>query len=319
APRPLPQGAGGWKNVTANVGGETWGYAGVTLLAGVPDRDEILAGVSEQGLWSSLDGGATWKKLGGDIKNRPHLILFDPKNPRTFWTSGCYGAGIWRTMDGGATFKRLGKLDHVDGIAVDFTDPARRTMLAGLHEQERSLQMSTDGGEKWEKIGDRLPEDSNFSTDPIILDSKTFLINTAGWRQGKTGGIYRSLDAGHTWSRVSDIGPSGRWLVSGSTIFWPALWGSGLVKGTEKGNAWAKLGGPAKSCPIALPGGRIVALTDQQLYLSKDEGASWEKLGDPLPIKAGGVTYSPKRKALYVWRSSDKKSTDAIFRWEMTE
>ena len=47
----------GWKNVTGGVGGETWGYAGVTLLAAVPDRDEVLAGVSESGLWSSVDGG----------------------------------------------------------------------------------------------------------------------------------------------------------------------------------------------------------------------------------------------------------------------
>ena len=73
----------GWKNVTGGVGGETWGYAGVTLVAAVPDRDEVLAGVSESGLWSSVDGGETWKKLGAQdrepIKHRPHQIVFDPK------------------------------------------------------------------------------------------------------------------------------------------------------------------------------------------------------------------------------------------------
>src|SRR5687767_15199088 len=123
--------AGGWKNVTAGVGGETWGYAGVTLLAAVPDRDEIIAGVSEQGLWSSADGGATWKKLAAQdrdqIRHRPHQIVFDPKNSRTFWVSGCYGPGIFRTTDGGASFRRLGSVNHVDGVAVDFSDPARRT------------------------------------------------------------------------------------------------------------------------------------------------------------------------------------------------
>lgn len=87
----LAQDEPAWKNVTSNVGGETWGYAGVTLLAAVPDRDEILAGVSEQGLWSSVDGGATWKKLGGpEIKHRPHQILFDPKRK-------CFYA--WRSSD----------------------------------------------------------------------------------------------------------------------------------------------------------------------------------------------------------------------------
>ena len=315
---------GGWKNVTAGVGGETWGYAGVTLLAAVPDRDEIIAGVSEQGLWSSADGGATWKKLGAQdrepIKHRPHQIVFDPKNSRTFWVSGCYGPGIFRTTDGGASFRRLGNVNHVDGVAVDFSDPARRTLLTGLHEQIRSLHASFDGGETWEKIGDRLPEDSNFSTDPIILDSKTFLINAAGWVKGKSWGIFRSVDAGKTWSKVSDSGPSGRAVVtSGGSIFWQPTWSSGLVRSSDKGATWAKIGGPAKSNAIELPGGRLVVLADQQLFVSKSDGTSWEKLGDPLPIKAGGVVYSAKRRALYAWRSSEKKVADAVFRLDAIE
>jgi photosystem II stability/assembly factor-like uncharacterized protein len=319
---PSPQ--GGWKNVTAGVGGETWGYAGVTLLAAVPDRDEIIAGVSESGLWSSTDGGGTWKKLGAQdrepIKNRPHQIIFDPKNSKTFWISGCYGAGIFRTTDGGASFRRLGKLDHVDGIAVDFSDPARRTLLTGLHEQARSLQMSRDGGETWEKIGDRLPEDSNFSSDPLILDSKTFVVNAAGWMKGKAWGVYRTSDAGKTWAKVSELGPGGRALAtSGGSIFWQTMWGGGLAKSTDKGATWSKIAGPAKTNAIEIPGGRIVAIADQQLFVSKNDGASWEKLGDPLPIKAGGVVYSPKRHAFYVWRSSDKKAADAVFRWDFSE
>ena len=314
----------GWKNVTGGVGGETWGYAGVTLVAAVPDRDEIIAGVSESGLWSSVDGGETWKKLGAQdrepIKHRPHQIVFDPKNSRTFWVSGCYGAGIFRTSDGGGTFHRLGKVQHVDGVAVDFADPARRTLLTGLHEQARSLHQSRDGGETWEKIGDRLPEDSNFSTDPIILDSKTFLINTAGWMKGKAAGIYRSSDGGAGWSKVSELGVGGRALVaSGGSILWQSVWGGGLVRSTDKGLTWTKIGGPVKSSVIEIPGGRLVGHADQQLYLSKNDGTSWEKLGDPLPAKIGGVVYNNKRKAFFAWRSSEKKVADAIFRWEAAE
>ena len=313
-----------WKNVTPGVGGETWGYAGVTLLAAVPDRDEIIAGVSESGLWSSSDGGSTWKKLGAQdrepIKNRPHQITFDPKNSKTFWISGCYGAGIFRTNDGGASFHRLGKLDHVDGIAVDFSDPARKTLLTGLHEQARSLHVSHDGGETWEKIGDRLPEDSNFTSDPLILNSKTFVINTAGWMKGKSWGVYRSVDSGKSWSKVSDSGPAGRGLTTADgSIFWQLTWGVGLIKSADQGATWAKIAGPAKTNAIEIPGGRIVAIADQQLFVSRDDGTSWQKLGEPLPIKAAGVAYSAKRHAFYIWRSSDKKATDAVFRWDSTE
>jgi photosystem II stability/assembly factor-like uncharacterized protein len=314
----------GWKNVTGGVGGETWGYAGVTLLAAVPDRDEVLAGVSESGLWSTTDGGETWKKLGAQdrepIKHRPHQIVFDPKNPRAFWVSGCYGAGIFRTTDGGGAFYRLGKVQHVDGVAVDFTDPARRTLLTGLHEQTRSLHVSRDGGETWEKIGDRLPEDSNFSTDPIILDSKTFLINTSGWAKGKTPGIYRTSDAGATWTKVSEFGAAGRSLVtSGGTILWQSVWGGGLLRSADKGATWSKLSGPVKSSVIEISGGRLLGHADQQLYVSKNDGTSWEKLGEPVPVKIGGVVYDAKRRAFFVWRSSEKKVADAIFRWDAGE
>ena len=37
--------------------------------------------------------------------------------------------------DGGKTFQRLGNLTHMDGIGVDCTDPQRKTLVVGLHEQ----------------------------------------------------------------------------------------------------------------------------------------------------------------------------------------
>src|SRR5476649_1741455 len=98
--------AGTWLNVTSNVGGEKWGAYGVTYMKAVPGMDAVIAGVSERGLWATGDGGANWKKMGGDeIKNRPGQIVFDPKNVNTFWVSGCYGDSPFKSEDGGRTFK----------------------------------------------------------------------------------------------------------------------------------------------------------------------------------------------------------------------
>jgi photosystem II stability/assembly factor-like uncharacterized protein len=316
--------AEGWLNVTNNVGGEKWGYAGVCTMAAVPGRDEVIAGVSEAGLWSSTNGGATWKKLGADdkvqIKNRPYQIVFDPKDASIFWVSGSYGAGIFKTTDGGKTFQQLGKLGHVDGIGVDFTDPERRTLLVGLHEQERSLHKSTDAGATWQKIGDKLPEDTNFSTDPIVLDAKTFIVNTAGWKPKRSWGVYRTEDGGETWAKVSDAGPNGRPLVaSDGALYWQALWGQGIIKSTDKGRTWTRLGGPVKVNPAEIPGGKLVAPVERQLHVSADGGKTWNPLGDPAPFKASGVVYSEKRKCFYIWRSTEKKVADAILRLDVKE
>jgi photosystem II stability/assembly factor-like uncharacterized protein len=308
-----------WLDVTNKVGGEKWGAYGVTYMKAVPGSNEVIAGVSERGFWSTTDGGATWKKLG-DIasKMRPGRIVFDPKTPSIYWVSGCYGDAPFRTDDGGKTFQRLGKLAHADGVAIDFADPERKTLLLGLHEQSQSLQLSTDGGNSWKKIGDKLPADSNHSTDPIVLDSKTFLINTAGWKQKATLGIYRTEDAGETWTKVSTFGPQGAPLVaSDGSIYWQRLWNGGLLKSADKGKTWTEVSKAMKGTPIELPGNRIAGLTDKQIFVSSDGGANWTPLGPPAPFKPSGITYCEKTKSFYAWRLSENmnRATPSIARW----
>jgi photosystem II stability/assembly factor-like uncharacterized protein len=313
--------AAGWANVTGNVGGATWGAYGVTYMHAVPDSHEVIAGVSERGLWITGNRGETCRKLGGEeMKFRPGRIVFDPKRPSVFWVSGCYGDAPFKTEDQGKTFQRLGKLAHADGVAVDFTDPQRKTLLLGLHEQSQALQLSIDGGNTWSNIGDRLPADSNHSTDPIILDSKTFLINTAGWKPKATLGIYRTEDGGQTWAQVSTYGPQGPALVaSDGAIYWQRVWGGGLLKSTDRGKTWKQISQVVKDNPIELPGGRLAGLADRQVLVSADGGLTWAKLGPPAPVKPNGITYSEKGRCFYAWRLSDnlKRELQSIVRLDV--
>ncbi len=313
-----------WVNVTNNVGGGTWGYAGVCTIACVPGADEVIAGVSEKGLWSSTDGGQTWTPLGGDgpakITNRPYAILFDPKDAKTFWESGNYGPGVFKTTDGGKTFERLGPIVHVDGLAIDFADPERKNLLIGLHEKIRSVTRSSDGGKTWRNIGEGLPERSNHSTNPILIDAKTYVVNTAGWQQGHSQGIYRTEDAGQTWQQVSEIGTAGTPLAaSDGTIYWAILWDRGLLKSTDKGKTWTEVPGPVKKTPIELPGGRLVAPVGSQLYLSTDGAATWKPCSPPMPFAPGAWAYNEKRNAFFISRMTDKKSDLAIARYDLPE
>jgi photosystem II stability/assembly factor-like uncharacterized protein len=290
-------------------------------MAAVPHSNAVIAGVSESGLWQTTDEGKTWAKLGGnEIKNRPDRIVFDPTNPAIFWVSGCYGDSPFQTDDGGKTFQRLGNLQHSDGIAVDFSDPQRRTLLLGLHEQSQSLELSTDKGMSWTKIGSHLPPDSNHSSDPIIINSKTFLINTAGWKQNASQGIYRSEDGGETWTSVSSSGPAGQALVtSDGAIYWQRIWGGGLLKSTDAGKTWKQVSKTIKSNPVEMPGKRLAGTNGNQIYVSSDGGENWEAVGPKIPFNPNGIIYSDKGQSFYAWKLSDnmKRPPASIVRWSM--
>ena len=299
----------------------------MTTLASIPNSNEIIAGISESGLWATADSGKTWRKLGEKdavpIENRPYQIVFDPKDPKTFWESGNYkGPGIFKTADAGQTFTPLGKVTHVDGVGIDFTDPDRKTLVIGHHEQDRAVEKSTDSGQTWQKVGDKLPEHINFSNDVIVLDSKTYLVNAAGWKQenGKPlpFGIYRTEDAGGTWTKTSDSGPDGPACVaSDGAIYWQTLWGAGLIKSADAGKTWQKLPGPVKSNPIEIAPQKLVSARGKSAFCVSRRRQNLGKI-------RAGITLQVKRHRLQCQdpvdlrlASTEAKEDNVIVRWDM--
>ncbi len=319
--------ASSWKPVNGKwEGGST---AAIWIMAGWPGKDEVVASTRGNGLWSSTDRGATWRRMGQPGKTPPNAgeavqIVFDPKDPNTMWASGMYNFGVWKTADGGKTFTHLSNNNHVDGFAVDFTDPERKTQLMGLHEQEHSLHESTDGGATWTKIGDKIPEGTAFSTNPIILDAKTWIINSSGYKKGEEWGIFRTVDGGQTWTNVSKEGASGSpTITSKGTIFWYVLWDQQIIKSDDQGKTWQRVKGAARGNVIEVRPDRLVALGGNrkaQLYVSKDDGATWTPFGDPLPFKAHGFTYDAAGKCFFAWpeRNGNGPLKDGeIIRWDL--
>ena len=154
----------------------------------------------ERGVYQSVDGGTTWKKVLFKTSDPDNVgaidLAVDPKNPRVLYASlwatrrppwavyaptNLPGGGLYKSNDGGDTWKQLaGGLPTDDfvgkiGIAVSPSNPAR--LWAVVDDTGRAVPFGFGGG----------PSGGS----------------TAGSGARPDGGVYISDDAGDTWKLVN--------------------------------------------------------------------------------------------------------------------
>jgi hypothetical protein len=307
-----PVNPGEWAKAASNLTTLNSECGNLSTLASKPDEDLLIAGIAQNGLWSSKDGGVSWQAMGSGagsdkITNRTSAIVFDPDHVDQFWESGIYNEnGVYQTSDGGQTFKKQGSVTHSDSVSIDFSDSNRKTLLAGGHEQARTVNRSTDGGATWAPIGSALPDATN-CTLPLVIDAMTYLVGCGGYGGGPVG-IYRTVNGGTSWAEASKSGGGARALVaSDGSIYWSTPNGS-LTHSVDHGQTWQDVAGAGTlnwTSPVELPDGRLAALGQNGVLVSADSGKTWQKVTKDLPYNdARGVLYSKYQKAFFIWRFS---------------
>jgi hypothetical protein len=318
-----------WVDATANLTGMESYCGNLSFVSARPDRDQVLAGVAGQGLFSNDPGSSEWVPFGRDsgsasLNHRTSSIVYDPGDPARFWESGYYGLGappdtsaasVNRTDDDGATFVGLGRVPPADRVSVDLTDPDRRTLLAG-NRGETKVFRSTDGGATWADISDGLPTDLGEASFPHVLDARTYLLGTHKGDKGADAspGIWRTVDGGATWTKVFEPGVAGPPLASADGNLYWVLDDGGVISSADGGVSWTPLsgrgptgGGPSgdarRARIIELPDGNWVSMSDNVVVVSRDHGASWRGVGPRLPFAPAGFTYSDIRNAVYAWQN----------------
>jgi photosystem II stability/assembly factor-like uncharacterized protein len=250
------------------------------------------------------------------IANLPMSLTFDPEHPATWWENGIYTEGLYRTDDDGVSFRRLGTITMVEAIGIDMSDPARSTILAGIHEREQ-MSLSRDGGETWTDISASLPAGFGQAVGVIVSDASTFVVGT---RFGEQAGVYRSTDGGASWTMVQ-AGAVRLTPVSAKdgTTYWARDDGS-VISSADRGTTWTVVANADQGVGypiVALDDGRLAAPQGSGLIVSTDRGATWAPTGPEFPYQILGMTYHPTRKAFFAWRNAcaDVAATEPIVRW----
>lgn len=265
--------AGDWVNISANTTAPLkTGYGGPTAGV-VVDRasGDVFMVISDQGLWRSTDQGATFarcdgKAIGGRCETG-WALQADPTGKRL----ACfmiYGDSAV-TLDGGKTWRKF-KTSHLDFGSVAWGDPDQR-MLAIRHEKDGLLTTSGDGGTTWTDL------EKGFS-GVGVFDHTTFVATKL-----KEPGIFRSTDAGATWTQVYAETPSAATPVVFEGVgYWAT--GKGLLISEDKGATWSGLGSAldATHGPIFDTAKHFVVVGKSGFSETKDGGQTFRHVA-PLP------------------------------------
>ena len=274
------------------------------------------------GMYKSTDAGKTWTHLGLRDSQQIARVEVDPKNPNRLFVAVLghpYGPneerGIFRSTDGGASFQKVLYRDENTGgkdVDIDPSNPdvVYATMLEGRQGPWENgawsgpggVFKSTDGGSTWKPLTRGLPDPVG-NAELTIAPSKperVYAYATAAAPEGGRGGgrgrggaggaasapIYRSDDAGETWTAVSSdtrVGTSNEAsiCVDPKNPDWLIVTSQVTYKSEDGGKTWLPFKGA--------PGGDdyqyawinphntniILAAADQGAVVSLDKGLSW--------------------------------------------
>ena len=179
------------------------------------------------GIYKSTDAGKTWTNTGLKEGQQIGGLAIDPTNENRVFAAVLghpYGAnverGVFCTLNGGKTWEKVLYIDENTGavqVAIDPQNPQiiYADMWAGRqgpwengawNGTTSGLFKSVDGGKNWKKLEKGLPTTAQglsrigFTIAPTNPNRLYATVEAPP----QYGGIFRSDDAGETWSRLSD-------------------------------------------------------------------------------------------------------------------
>ena len=230
----VSHGYGMWKSTDA---GKTWTHIGLSDSRRIPririhpnDPDVVYAAVlghlfgpnQERGVYRSLDGGNTWKRvLFVDEEVGAVDLILDPGNPRilfaTTWRvkrtpysleSGGDGSGIWKSTDAGENWENITRhpglpqkdIIGICGVTVSPVDSNR--VWVSVEANGGGLFRSDDAGRTWKRINSerklrqRAWYYSRIYAGPDNVD-EIYVLNVRFWRSIDGGKSFASIRTPH--------------------------------------------------------------------------------------------------------------------------
>jgi photosystem II stability/assembly factor-like uncharacterized protein len=293
-----------------------WGLTSgrINAAAVSPSNPQVvLVGAATGGVWRSTDGGQTFTPASDDqVDLAVGAIAFAPSDPSTVYAgmgdndNGYAGTGVLKSTDGGQTWARVSNSTLpptavINALAVDPTNP-NRVYVAQPANLDTATDvaspggffLSADGGVNWAKtLGGNARDVAIQPSNP-----QTLYVGMRAVDGGGAPGVYKSTNAGQTWSLVytSPYGSSTRDVRLAVT--------------------------PADPSRLYVYTGKTSGTAEVRVEMSADGGATWTGRGPAPGVDTGQFGYntyiqaSPADAAtLYLGSRDIYKSTDGGITW----
>ncbi len=308
----------------------------LSLAVDAEKPDRIFASACS-GIYSSDSGGAQWKKIAGIpySSRRTYALRQDRHAPLDLYAGT--NEGFWTSKDGGDSWNRTTAADlTINAIAiVSEREGARggeaphRRIIVGSEQQ--GILVSDDGGAHLRRSNDGFVHQRIVSIASGGSGAKSVAIAI----EDSDTPAQISDDDGNTWKVMGNNADA---IGVAAIVTTPDGWrgilsGGGLARFNRGGNSWSRhgvlAGGGAftsKVQELAFSDTGWYAATDDGLFASSNEGASWTKISfgpTDLPVRSvqtnasgnliwlassRGMVYSEDSGKTWTWHDLDLQS-----------
>jgi len=212
-----------WRNIGPFRGGRS-----VTSTGVVGKPHTYYMGSTGGGVFKTTDDGITWKNISdgffktGSVgaiavaESDPNIVVVGMGEHAARGVMTSMGDGVYKSMDAGKTWSHLGldKTRHISDVVIHPTNPNIIYVTAQgaqyAPSKERGIYKTTDGGKTWKNIlsVNNTTGASSLSmdmTNPRILYASMWQHQRYPWVMesgGENSGLFKSTDAGTTWTKM---------------------------------------------------------------------------------------------------------------------
>ncbi|HEX7486091.1 MAG TPA: hypothetical protein VF332_08060 [Vicinamibacterales bacterium] len=274
----------------------------------------IYAATGSGGLWKSVNNGQTWESIFdaqpvisiGDISvaaSNPKVVYVGTGEANTS-RSTYWGDGVYKSTDAGKTWTNVGLKDthHIGRMVIHPKNPDIVYVAALGHlyseNDERGVFKTIDGGKTWTKSLDIKADGKSIGAVDIVMDPRkpetlyaaTYDKERKPWTfnlGGPGSGIYKTVDAGKSWTKLTTGLPGGMIGRIGLDISLknPLV----LYANIENANK-AKMS-DADRLKELREGKSSAGMIGEEVYRTDDGGKTWKKANEKNPVGGGPGYY----------------------------